>query len=265
MKADTPLSMPEYHYHNFYELYYLLQGERYYFIKNETYHIEKGSFVLVDKYDVHITTTLAESGYERILIHVADEFLEEIDSVIKEMHLLDSFKKGFPIIKLSSEEQRFAENLLNTILIEYDEKKKGYEHCIRAQLLQLLIFLSRRTSATEKAEADYMNSSHKTISEIASFINSHYDDDITLDELSRKFHISPHYISRIFKKFSGISFVDYLNNVRIKEAQKLMQTTQMNMQQICEAAGYKSYTHFAREFKKIVGVSPLKYRNENHE
>ena len=265
LKFDTPRSMPEYHYHNFYELYYLVQGERYYFIKNETYHVEKGSFVLVDKYDVHITTAPADYGYERILIHFTDGFLEGIENVIKELHLLDSFKKGFPIIKLNVQEQQFAENVLNSILTEYEEKKKGYEQCIRAQLLHLLIYLSRRTAGVKRAEADYMSSSHKTISEIAGFINSHFDDEITLEELSGKFHISPHYISRIFKKFSGISFVDYLNNVRIKEAQKLMMSTKMNMQQICEAVGYKSYTHFAREYKKITGMSPLQYKKENKE
>ena len=263
IKFDNSRSMPEYHYHNFYELYYLVQGERYYFTQNKTYYVEKGSFVLVDKYDVHITTSPSNHGYERILIHFTDGFLEEINSIIMQLHLLDSFKKSFPIIKLNTLEQQFAENVLNSILTEYEKKEKGYEQCIRAQLLQLLIYISRRIPNEKKAESAYINSSHKTISEIASYINTHFNDDITLEKLSKKFHNSPHYISRIFKKFSGISFVDYLNNVRIKQAQKLMLTTQMNMQQICETVGYKSYTHFAREYKKIVGMSPLQYKKEN--
>ena len=256
----TPRSMPEYHYHNSYELYYLKRGERYYFVKNQTYLVKQGSLVLIDKYDVHITTPPADSGYERILINFTDEFIEGISSCIKKLDLLAPFSAQVPIIKLEPEEQQKIESILLSMVDEQEGNKYGKEDFIRSGLLQLLIFASRRISGKSQFKSTYNSITHKTISEITSHINDHFKDNISLDYLSKNFHISPNYISRLFRETAGITFVDYLNNVRIKEAQKLLTMTELNMQQICENTGYKSYTHFARIFKSIIGVSPMKYK-----
>lgn len=258
-----PFTMTEYHYHDSYELYYLAEGERYYFIQNKSYHIESGSFVLINKYDIHSTISHQGSGYRRILFCFNESTLADFSDIAKSMGLLSCFRRNVPVIKLSPNDKSCAENILRLALREFEEKKKGYENYLRSSLIQLLTILNRYASEEKVVTTEYISAPHKTISEIAGYINIHFADEITLDNLSSKFHMSTHYISRIFKKFTGISMIDYLNNIRIKEAQKLIMAETMSMQQICEAVGYNNYTHFGRVFKEISGMTPLKYKNEN--
>ena len=67
-------SMPDNHYHDNYEIYYLLSGERYYFIKDRTYHIDRGDIVLINMYDMHRTINFKTESYERILINFKINF-----------------------------------------------------------------------------------------------------------------------------------------------------------------------------------------------
>ena len=79
IRPETPFNMPSKHYHDDYEIYYLLNGERYYFIENRTYHVKKGDIVLIDKYLLHrtITTEKYRHAHERILLLINKEFLDK--------------------------------------------------------------------------------------------------------------------------------------------------------------------------------------------
>ena len=172
-------------------------------------------------------------------------------------------KKNVQIIELNEKYQDYAKSLLETMLREYEAKEPGYNSYIKTLLLQLLLFISRHKGLTENITPDYINSSHRIISEIIGYIINNYFEDITLTDLSEKYYISPYHLSRTFKRISGLSFVEYLNNVRIKEAQRLLKKSDLTVAQIGETVGYKSNTHFTRVFKKIVGTSPLLYRKTN--
>jgi len=251
---------PYYHYHDSYELYYLLSGERYYFIKDKTYHVKSGNFVLINSYDIHCTTYVEGFGYERILIIFKKDFLDGFLDVVDDVNLFECFDKNTPIIKLNFKEQYFAETLLKMMMKEYNTKDKGYSSYLKTALIQLLTFLSRQNVELTDCNNDYNNSSHKIISEITGYINNNYNNDITLNSISERFFISPYYLSRVFKKIMGFSFVEYLNGVRIKEAQNLLLKTDMSIVDISQTVGYKSLTHFGRVFKNVTGSSPRHYK-----
>ena len=73
---------------------------------------------------------------------------------------------------------------------------------------------------------------------------------------------TPQYFSRVFKRATGVSFTEYLNGVRIKEAQRLLIKTDKTIYDIAEAVGYKSASHFGRSFTAITGISPSEYRRK---
>ena len=85
---------------------------------------------------------------------------------------------------------------------------------------------------------------------------------MTLQTISERFYISPYYFSRTFKQITGFTFIEYLNGVRIKEAQKLLRKTNLSIGKIAESVGYQNNTHFGRLFKKATGISPLAYRKQ---
>ena len=250
----------KHHYHNTYELYYLYSGERYYFIKDKTYHVKRGNLVLIKPYDIHCTTNFSKSGYDRCLIMFKKSLIAEISKLAEGVNLFECFDQDIHLIPLSFQEQAFVETLLSSMVNEYKSQSPGYMDFLKASMMQLLLIASRHAATSAADDDEDVSPSHKTVTSVAAYINNNYHEDITLESVSEMFFISPCYFSRTFKKRTGIAFNEYLNGVRIKEAQRLLATTPMGIAEIAEAVGYKSTTHFGRSFRSIVGMSPTEYR-----
>ena len=98
--------------------------------------------------------------------------------------------------------------------------------------------------------------------EILGYINNHYFEELTLETVSAKYFLSTYYFSRTFKEATGFHFVEYLNNVRMKEAKKLLLHSGLTVNEVSTAVGFHSNTHFGRVFKQIVGCSPSAYKKK---
>ncbi len=260
VSVTAPTGARTYHYHDAYELYYLYSGDRYYFIKDKTYHVKPGNLVLIKPYDIHCTSNFSKSGYDRILITFKKSYLDGFRDLIKGINLFECFEKDIHIIQLSLQEQSFIESLLLSMLTEHKSGNLGHEYFLKTALIQLLVYMSRYSGQLEDGTQSFVNAAHKTVSKVAAYINNNYKEDITLASVSDMFFISPCYFSRTFKKVTGVPFSEYLNGVRIKEAQQILKKTDMSVAEVAEAVGYKSTTHFGRTFKSIVGVSPAEYK-----
>lgn len=263
VSVSTATSARNHHYHNAYELYYLMSGGRYYFIKDKTYHVKPGSFVLVKPYDIHSTGNLHQGGYDRILITFKKSFFDSILSMIKGVNLFECYEKDIHIIKLTPKEQNFIETLLLAMLDEHEKRLPGSEHFLKTAMVQLLLLINRYSGQLPEDANCYPNAIHKTVSEVAAYINNNYFENVTLEEVSRQFFISPCYFSRTFRQVTGVAFTEYINGVRVKEAQRLLVKTDMSVSDIAERIGYKSATHFGRTFKMITGQTPLAYRRKH--
>lgn len=262
-KRQGYYTMPNNHYHDHYEIYYLLDGERNYFIKDKIYSVKKGDLVLIDSNDIHKTIDGGLPHHERLLIDFKEEFLylisrEEID------YLLSPFKIGKPIIRLGASDQAIAKNIINKMLQEQLIKKSGYMISLKAHLLELLIFTNRLIEEKDIiiAYTDTNTGKNERISKIVRYINSHYSDPLSLSTIADTFYISPYYLSRLFKQVTGFNLVEYLNLVRIREAEKLLQNSDMKIIEVSQMVGFQNVTHFGRVFKKITSLTPSAYRKQ---
>lgn len=95
---------------------------------------------------------------------------------------------------------------------------------------------------------------------IKEYIDKHYMEPITLQTMGEALHISPYYLSHVFKQMSGYSPVQYLLRRRIGEAQTLLITTDLSITRIAELVGYDTQSYFNLQFTKNVGMSPGKFR-----
>lgn len=95
------------------------------------------------------------------------------------------------------------------------------------------------------------------------YIREHYKEDISLSMLADMVHISPVYLSRLFKKEEGINFLDYLNQYRIEVSKKLLQDISCNIIEVAEQSGFNNTKYFSRIFKKAVGITPSEYRKRH--
>ncbi|MCC2686809.1 MAG: AraC family transcriptional regulator [Paenibacillaceae bacterium] len=254
-KAD----MHKHHIHDNYEVYYLIAGERGYFINDTLYTVKKGDLVIIPKYVLHRTINTGVPSHERVVINFKDAFIQRFLS--QELDLLLPFRQSRFKLSLNVPGQNFVENLFHRMLKEIKTKPFGFETVLKTLTIDLLVFIRRCMEEYEWEQTSSASPLHEKISEIAGYINANYSEPITLSAISSRFYISPSYLSRVFKEVSGFSFIEYVNMVRVKEAQKMLRETKWKVIFIAEKVGFNQIAHFGRVFKTVTKFSPSQYRN----
>ncbi len=94
------------------------------------------------------------------------------------------------------------------------------------------------------------------------YIQHNYHRDLPLEEVAQVAGMSPYYFSKIFKEVTNSNYSEYLTNIRIDMAKKLLSNPTMNIKQICLHIGYTDPNYFSRIFKKHTGLTPTEFRNE---
>lgn len=103
----------------------------------------------------------------------------------------------------------------------------------------------------------------KLMQEIGDYIDNEYMNVISLDEAAASVNLSTFYFSKVFKQYWGRNFVDYLNEVRFKNACILLENPKLNIKEVAVKAGYSDANYFSRVFKSMAGITPSEYRNNN--
>lgn len=122
-------------------------------------------------------------------------------------------------------------------------------------------FEEKMKAACRNVKGSRKESSLSVIDKAKSYINVHFQKEISLDEVSREVNVSPYYFSKLFKEETGQNFIEYLTEIRINKAKEMLsQGNETSMKEICLACGYQDPNYFSRIFKKIVGKTPTEYR-----
>ena len=262
VRQDGPVNMAHNHFHSSYELYYLVSGQRYYFIKDKTFQVMEKDLILIKRGDLHKTASCGESQHERILINFREEYLNP--NVDAYDILLTPFNKDINMIRFTMQQQGEVESILDQIQSELMEKDPLYEISVQTLFMQLLVYISRHMQKYGVDESfRHPSRMHQKVSNIVQYINVHYMKHLTLQGIAKTFNMSPSYLSRVFKEATGFTLTEYINNVRIKEAQILLMTTDDKVIDISHRVGYTNTSHFGRVFKEMTSYSPLKFRKHN--
>ncbi|MCZ8519413.1 MULTISPECIES: response regulator transcription factor [Paenibacillus] len=92
------------------------------------------------------------------------------------------------------------------------------------------------------------------------YVSQHLHRKISLDEVAEHLYMNPSYFSRLFKKESGETFIEYVNRTKVNRAKELLDGTNLSVAKICEALGYDNHSYFIKMFKTVAGVTPQEYR-----
>lgn len=182
--------MPNNHYHNHFEIYYLLSGERYYFIKDRTYYISEGSLVLIKPYILHKTISTNKPSHERVLISFSKDFTKDFNHCNEKFDFLSCFDAEVNVLVLNKEEQKKVKTVIMKLLEENGSKMPWHDIYLKILLQELLLIINRRIMRGDYGTFEHPNDLHKKISDIVKYINTNYSQHITLAELSAKFFIS---------------------------------------------------------------------------
>lgn len=99
-----------------------------------------------------------------------------------------------------------------------------------------------------------------TLAKVADFIRQNYKETFTIKEIAERFYLNPVYLGQSFSRKYGRSILDYMHDLRIEEAKRLLRETEDASYAIAEVLGYKGYQHFLKQFEKRLGMKPTEYR-----
>ncbi len=207
---------------------------------------------LLDKYLRNITHAV-----EVISLEEAKAALLELSGAVKAMREA----RGYEVLELiHSCASLFFSRLELTgrteLLREFDEQ---CEWCGSAEELFALLetLLETHLSALRKK---HENDADRPIRQAKEYIQNHYRDPITLEEVSGHVGLNPAYFSVLFKKTEGEGFAKYLIHLRMEQAKVLLRETNEPVSAVCRRVGYNDVKHFTRTFEKDTGVKPATYR-----
>jgi YesN/AraC family two-component response regulator len=246
------------HVHDCFEMLYLTSGQRLFFINDRTFKVKEGDLILIHPNVLHKATSNEALNCEGILVY----FFEKQLSPLKPLRqlLTSLFKSETTAFSLSLNACAFVDELFSKMLQEYRSKNQEYLLAMQAYILELLIFLSRNIKESQATSFEHLSPVHEKVSDVAGYINQHYSEALSLNFLAGHFYISPNYLCKVFKEVTDFTLIEYLNNVRVKEAKRLLLESREKVVDIAEKVGFGSITNFGRVFKEITGHPPLYYR-----
>jgi len=257
------------HSHNFIELSYVISGSAVHRVHNTSCTVKKGNVIMID-YKVPHSFSFDPINDDPFitydLLFTPDFFyisaLNNHDFYsLTSSYLFSSIFAEFSIesappnlIKTNPKEFGF---LFEKIYEEYSNRKKGSQSIIRAYLLELIIKIFREI---DKQQPNFTESHQELVQKAIAYMQNNYKSPINLDEVVSGIFLSKNYFRQIFKKTTGTSISTYMQELRITEACRLLETTNSSSSEIAYKCGFNDTKFFYQTFKKVIGMTPAEYR-----
>lgn len=257
---DTQKIKVEYHYHEFYKVVFLLSGNGVYYIEGKGYQLKPGDIVLVNMHSAHRSDI--EGGceaYERIILYISQDFLEENESLSSELSGIFAGKHG-PILRGDKEMVRIFETYLAELEAELSGEKFGKEIMSKSILLRFLTEIERSFLYGRNQKPPLAVPENRQVREIMNYLNQHMTETICIDDLAKHFYLSRFHMMRKFKEETGQTIYNYLSEQRLFLAKNMI-VNGHPATEACFMCGFQSYASFARAYGKLFGVTPTGRRS----
>jgi AraC-like DNA-binding protein len=163
------------------------------------------------------------------------------------------------LLRLSIDALNTVDSLINKMIAEYDNKSIGYMGMIQAYFMQLVVMLSRLHSS----QVDIRVESIGRLAKALILLETHYDQQLSLQNLADAAHLSPTHFLRLFKETFDTSPIQYLIRLRIAKACQLLHDRRYHISSVSQQVGFADSNYFSRQFKQIMGQSPQAYQKSN--
>jgi Response regulator containing CheY-like receiver domain and AraC-type DNA-binding domain len=254
------INMEFQHFHSFYEIHILLEGNAAHIIEGDYFAISQYDMVFLKPARLHKTEYPEGSPKKRLIINFA--FPKEIPGLEASLNrVLSLFEAPVPIYRFPENIRDQITDALNAIFAigkNLTDIQSLNIHTRFIEFLCLAYGLRKHNSYHPEPPADSV--AHK-IYTITSFIHSNYRERLSLEQISERFFISPYYLSHQFRNTTGFTLVNYIQMTRVRNAQQLLLYTDMKVSDIAEECGFNSFSQFNRVFNKFCGMSPSAFRS----
>lgn len=235
------------HTHEYTEIFYIIGGTGLFLIEDQQHQVNVNDIVIVNPDVSHTEVSINAQSLEYIVLGIGGIKLAPGKHSNGNFCILDHY------------ESTEISGCLWNILREMEQKSTGYQDVCQACMEMLVIRLMRITDLTVPADPQ-LTAGNQTCAAVKRYIDLHFKEALTLDQLADKAHINKYYLVHAFKEEYGVSPINYMITRRIVESKYLLAETDLTLTQIAQLLGFSSPSYFSQAFRKTQGVSPIDYR-----
>lgn len=240
------------HTHPFTELFYVVDGKGEFNIQGQRFPVKANDFVIINPQVEHTELSSPDEPLEYIVLGINGLSFSNLTPVSEGGHPFSFFNLR--------DEQKDILRYLNAMVQEATSQSMSYE-LVCHNLLEILLIKILRHQHFD-LEVGKQSKATKDISFIKHYLETYYHESVQLEDLASMTHLSRFYISHSFKKEIGMSPMEYLIAIRIKESKILLRTTNYSISQVADIVGFTTPTYFSKQFRKSTGISPTDYREQ---
>jgi AraC-like DNA-binding protein/mannose-6-phosphate isomerase-like protein (cupin superfamily) len=238
------------HWHDFYELCYVIGGTARHVVNGVESEVRRGSAFLLSPADFH---EIVPTGGGEI-----DCFNVVIGPAVVERQLDALVPAGADWAPWATEEFDDLEPDFDRLAHEAGSDAPGREVAMNAALTWIVVELARRSGAVGASVVGRAPGpgTRDDVRRAIAFAERHFREPIALGDAAAVAHLSPNYLSQLFRETTGTPFQTYLQNRRLQFARSLLAATGTSVADACHAAGFNSLSHFGRAYRRRYGESP---------
>lgn len=246
------------HWHNHLEVLYICSGTMLAFINEKTYELHAGDILVVNPLDIHYTQMQGNVHY--YLLQISASHLARIRKDLSLVHFIEYLPAN------TSGEIKTLNQELKTIFMELarldQNREAGYQLLFLIQIYQMLYLIYTKASELLTHEDRKQNArDFERIKQSMQYVRENYMHPITLSDLATLLSLSPEYFCRLFKKYTGQSFLAYVNQIRLQNFHHDLMHSEESITFLLEKNGITSYKTFMKQFKKAYGTTPHRLRS----
>lgn len=257
------------HWHDEIEFQYILQGHAYLTCDEDNITVSKGDIIFINQAVRHFVTPAGKDGviYCSIVIHPS--FILGLGQLELECKYINPIiaNRSFGHLLITDNHRLYQQflQLLKQLITLNEEHAAGYELLSKSCILQLwkLLYdqLPVSQPAPSKITARTANQDAQRVKQAMTYIQEHFMEPVTLDDIADSILVSKSECCRCFKRTTGFSPFEYLMRYRIMESAKYMQRkTHESISEIAGAVGFNNTSYFNKVFKKYMDCTPTEYR-----
>ena len=233
------------HAHRHAEMFFIMSGSGTFQLQRHSFPVSGRSLVIINPGVMHCEQSNQGSPMEYIVLGV-----ENLEMAANEQgYVLTTFHRDWDAISVS----------LRLMLQEARSGQDGYSQVCQRMLEIILLRILRRRGLSLASEAVGMDD-NRECGLVRRYIDEHFKESITLDQLAELAHINKYYLVHAFRKAYGTSPINYLISRRIQESRFLLTNSNHSLSQIARILGFSSLSYFSQSFHRTEGVSPMEYR-----
>ena len=256
------------HWHNDLEINLIREGEVVFQVYQKSYRVRTGEGFLLNRNVPHSCSSPGNEHVRYSTILVRPDFLYGDFGSDVERKCFQPFlqNSAIPCIYLTGFDENGKEILqkLNQVEEAFDRKRFCYELKIKGLLCEAfaMILYGHRQELTKFVPANLQEL--ERLEKMLNYLNMHFTEVISLQDLANQVHLSREVCCRLFKKMTGKTITGYLEEYRVNKSFSLVQSGQYSMTQITEMVGFSNPSRFASAFRKRFGCNPGEYNSVKH-